>query len=48
MWSLTYDTNELTYRLTGVENTLVVAKGERVREGWTKFGISRYKLLYEE
>ena len=51
MWNLTYNTSELTYKTKQthrLENTLVVAKARRVREGWTKFGISRCKLLYIE
>ena len=33
MWNLKYDTNELIYE-ADTENTLVVAKGAGVGEGW--------------
>ena len=33
MWNLKYDTNELTYKLTDIENRPVVARGWWVEEG---------------
>ena len=50
MWNLKYNANELickTERDSGIENRLVVAKGERGGVGmdWV-FGISRSKLLH--
>ena len=38
MWNLKYGTNDPIYKtetLTDMENSLVVAKGERERVGWT-------------
>ena len=49
MWYLKYDTNELIYktdRLTNIENTLMVTKGERRRGINWEFGINGYTLLY--
>ena len=50
MWNLNYDTNEPIYETetdSGIENRLVVAKGEGAGEGmeW-EVGMSRCKLLY--
>ena len=52
MWNLKYDTYEQIYktnRLTDIENSPVVAKGEEGGGGmdW-EFGISRCKLVYLE
>ena len=47
MWSLKYDTNEPIYereRLTGLENTAVVAKGAGRGKDW-ECGVGRCKLL---
>ena len=58
MWNLNYDTNELiddaetdsqTYRLTDIENRLVITKGQWGGRGmgW-ECGVSRCRLLHIE